>query len=161
MDTGEDQSWVSFGKECHRHSWLWLTFASKGYLPHIRVFWAAYFCTLPYVITTTWPLVRVRNPWTLGKIEVGFLLAPHSDDVCSMQRVSTVDTMGAIWGSVLHLSYPDRKVVEWLMCSSSSINGEILPGTPVPFPLGTRSESPHWLAVTTNMAESKQQICSQ
>ncbi len=27
----------------------------------------------------------------------------HSGDVCSMQRVSTVDTMGAIWGSTAML----------------------------------------------------------
>ena len=43
-----------------------LTFASKSwqpllsayrtnYPPHIRVVWTAYFWTLPYVITTTWP----------------------------------------------------------------------------------------------------------
>ncbi len=36
----------------------------------------------------------------------------------------------------------------------SSINGEILPGIPVLFSTGYQGESPHWLAVTTNMAES-------
>ncbi len=36
--------------------------------------------------------------------EMGWIfIAPHGNDVCSMQGVSTVDTMGAIWGSTAML----------------------------------------------------------
>ena len=52
-----------------------LDFASKTrWGSVIRVVWTAYFWTLLYVITTTWPCVRVRNPWAAGKIKIGVLL---------------------------------------------------------------------------------------